>query len=130
PETERRHMEEFINFVSNFSGPEAYALIFAVLLACGLGVPIPEDITLFAAGYLAYEGAGNLWGMILVSFAGVMVGDSLIFFLGARYGQRLTRYWMFSRLLPPDRLEAVREKFRQKGLKLLFAARFMPGLRA
>lgn len=123
-------MDQFISFISNFSGPEAYALIFGILLACGLGLPIPEDITLFAAGFLAYEGAGNIWMMIAVSLVGVILGDSLIFFLGAHYGQRLTKKWFFAKLLPPERLEDVRVKFRHRGLKLLFVARFMPGFRA
>lgn len=123
-------MEYLIELLGAFTGPTAYALVFGVLLLCGFGLPIPEDVTLIAAGLIAFEGGADIWTMILVSFAGVMVGDSIVFLLGAKYGRKLTRRWFFAKILPPDRLDVVRGKFNEKGLKLLFAARFMPGLRA
>lgn len=123
-------MDVLVDFLLNFQGPMPYVGIFSILLACGFGLPVPEDITLFAAGLLAYYGLTGFGLTILISLLGVLIGDSTIFFLGARYGRKLTKKWFFHRLLPDERLDAVREKFHQRGLKLLFAARFMPGLRA
>lgn len=123
-------MEHFFEFLLGFDGAAPYFLVFGILLACGLGLPIPEDITLIAAGYLAYAGNANVLWMILVGMFGVLFGDSLIFYLGARFGRRLTKKWIFHKLLPDDRLEMVRQQFHKRGDKILFAARFMPGLRA
>lgn len=123
-------MDFLIDFLLNFYGITPYFLIFGILLLCGLGLPIPEDITLFAAGVMAYYGVSDLYWMIAVSMLGVILGDSIVFFLGAKYGRRLTKKWFFHKLLPDERLEAVRVKFKERGEKLLFAARFMPGLRA
>jgi membrane protein DedA with SNARE-associated domain len=123
-------MDRLIDFLLNFYGPTPYLIIFGILLACGLGLPIPEDITLFAAGLLAYYGVSDLWLMVLVGMVGVLLGDSLIFYLGSRYGRRLTKKPLFGKLLPDDRLDSVGRKFKEKGNKLLFAARFMPGFRA
>ena len=123
-------MDRIVDFLLNFYGPTPYFLIFGILLACGLGLPIPEDITLFAGGLAAYYGLTELWLTILVAYVGVIVGDSLIFWLGAHYGRKLTKRWIFHRLLPDERLDAVKHQFRKKGNKLIFAARFMPGLRA
>ena len=48
-------MDNFLfEFFVDSSGWAPYLIAFGVLLACGVGVPIPEDITLFAMGYLAY----------------------------------------------------------------------------
>lgn len=123
-------MERLVDFLLNFYGPTPYYLIFLILFLCGLGIPIPEDITLFAAGLLSYYTVTNVWVMIAASFAGVIMGDSLIFFLGAHYGRRLTKKWIFHKLLPDERLDAVRTRFHKNGEKLLFFARFMPGFRA
>lgn len=123
-------MEQILDFLTGFSGPWAYLAVFAVLLACGLGVPIPEDITLIAAGYLAYHGNAKVGAMIAVGMFGVLFGDGFIFWLGRRYGRALTRRWIFHKLLPDDRLELVRRQFEKRGDRILFAARFMPGLRA
>lgn len=123
-------MDTLVGFLLEFYGPTPYFLIFGVLLACGLGLPIPEDITLFAAGVLSYYGVTDVYTMIAVSMFGVLFGDSLIFWLGARYGRRLTEHRFFARVLPEDRLAQVRQRFHDRGNKLIFAARFMPGLRA
>ena len=106
-------MDRLVDFLLNFYGPTPYMLVFAILIGCGLGVPLPEDIILFAAGLLSYYGLTQLWVMIVIAMAGVLIGDSTIFFLGAVYGRKLTKKW-----------------FHQRGNKLIFAARFMPGLRA
>jgi membrane protein DedA with SNARE-associated domain len=123
-------MEWLVDLLLNFYGPTPYVMIFGILLACGLGLPIPEDIALFAAGLLAYYGMTSLPVMIAVCFAGVVLGDTIIFFLGSTYGRKLTKKWFFHKLLPDERLNWVREKFHQRGNKLIFVARFMPGFRA
>lgn len=123
-------MDKIVDLLLNFSGPSPYFMIFGILLACGLGLPIPEDITLFAAGLGAYYGVTNLWLIILVAYLGVIIGDSLIFYLGYHYGRKLTKKWFFHKLLPDDRLNKVRGEFHKRGNRLIFAARFMPGLRA
>lgn len=123
-------MQEMLSFMLTFGGFTPYFLLFGILLACGLGVPIPEDITLFVGGMLAYYGVINVWMTIFICMAGVLIGDSTIFFLGAKYGRHLTDKPFFHKFLSPDRLEIVRGKFHEKGNKVIFAARFMPGLRA
>ncbi|HAR43934.1 MAG TPA: DedA family protein [Bdellovibrionales bacterium] len=123
-------MDKLVDFLLTFYGPTPYLFVFGILLACGLGIPLPEDIVLFAAGLLSYYGVTDLIGITVLSFFGVLFGDSIIFFLGARYGRTLTKKWFFHKLLPDDRLSAVQAKFNQRGNKLIFAARFMPGLRA
>jgi membrane protein DedA with SNARE-associated domain len=123
-------MDRLVDFLLNFSGPTPYVMVFAILLACGLGLPIPEDITLFAAGLASYYGLTNVGVMIAVAFLGVVLGDSLIFWLGATYGRKLTKKWFFHKLLPDERLNRVRSRFNKEGNKLVFFGRFTPGFRA
>ena len=123
-------MNEVIGYLSYLDPYQVYWIVGLVLLSCGLGVPIPEDITLVLGGYMAYLGLGDVWIMLFISMVGVLGGDAIIFWLGAHYGRRLTKKWFFKKLLPEDRLELVKVKMNQMGPKILFAARFMPGLRA
>lgn len=124
-------MDFLVDFLLNFYGPTPYLLVFGILLLCGFGLPIPEDVTLFAGGLLAYYGVCDLWLMIVVGFFGVMIGDSTMWFLGHKYGRRLMQKSFFHRLLPEERIILASRKLNEKGAKrLLFAARFMPGLRA
>ena len=123
-------MEVLVDFLMGFSGPLPYILIFTILLACGLGLPIPEDITLFAAGVLCYAGKADVFVMIGIAMFGVMFGDSFIFLLGRKYGRSLTKLKFFAKALPEKRLNMVEKKLKEQGSKVIFAARFMPGLRA
>jgi membrane protein DedA with SNARE-associated domain len=110
-------------------GPLPYLLVFSILLLCGFGLPVPEDMVLFAAALMAYYGAADVWIMIAVCFAGVMVGDSLVFLIGNYFGARLRRAPLVKKMLPPHRMKMVRRKLHEQGNKVIFAARFMPGLR-
>jgi membrane protein DedA with SNARE-associated domain len=124
-------METLLDFLLNFYGPTPYILVFGLLLACGLGLPLPEDITLIVGGVLAYYGVCDIWPMMVVCFLGVMVGDAIMFTLGAKYGRPLMKKAFFQKILPEDRLKLASDKFKSKsGNRVLFAARFMPGLRA
>ncbi len=113
----------------NHSGPVPYLIVFFILLACGFGFPMPEDIILFAAGMMAFYHAADVWAMIAVCFLGVMLGDSAVFTIGSLYGRRLRKTKLVKKMLPPARMKVVRRKLHEQGNKVIFAARFMPGLR-
>lgn len=124
-------MEKILAIVSSIpSGPVGYLIIFGILLACGLGIPIPEDLSLIAGGYISYKGYTNVHIMFVVSMIGVLLGDSIIFWLGKNYGPRLAKKWFFKKILSPQRLALVSQKLQKQGSKIIFAARFMPGFRA
>ena len=112
-------------------GAMAYLSIFAVLVACGLGVPLPEDISLILGGFLVYKGAAHLWGMVATGFVGILVGDSLIYLAGRRVGLRVrTRHGWLARVVTPVRRRYVEDLFARHGEKIVIGARFMPGVRA
>jgi membrane protein DedA with SNARE-associated domain len=123
-------MPKLAEFLLTFDGPTAYALVFVILLACGFGIPIPEDITLIAAGILAYYKAARVEGMIAVGLVGVLIGDGTMFFLGRKYGLTLARHKFLSKIVSEDRLALVSDVLANRGTKILFGARFMPGLRS
>jgi len=100
------------------------------LLAAGLGLPLPEDIPLILAGLVVRKTDGLLLPMILTGLAGVLVGDSILFYMGRRYGPGIVERRWFRRIAKPWLLEKAREKYRDHGAKILFAGRFMPGLRS
>jgi membrane protein DedA with SNARE-associated domain len=123
-------MDNIIDLLLVFYGPASYFIIFGILLICGLGVPIPEDITLLGAGLCAYYGSTNLILTIIVSYFGVMIGDGVIFFLGHFYGERILQHQTFHKLFSLNRKEAVQKMFAKRGNLAIFFGRFMPGLRA
>ncbi|MBI3887144.1 MAG: DedA family protein [Opitutae bacterium] len=103
---------------------------FFVLLLCGLGLPVPEDIVLVAAGALGSID-GHSWVQVSVlMYAGVMAGDSMIFLAGRFLGQRLMATHWFQRYLSLAKQAKVEAQFERFGSMVLFVGRFLPGLRA
>ncbi|MCP3142241.1 DedA family protein [Pyxidicoccus xibeiensis] len=128
-------MQELLtNMLGDAQGFIAYATVFGILVACGLGVPLPEDISLILGGFLAHKGAASLPVMMVVGFAGILVGDSLIFLAGRRLGGKLGRDsakgGFFARIVTPEKRTKVEGLFTKHGEKIVCIARFMPGVRA
>jgi membrane protein DedA with SNARE-associated domain len=123
---------ELLNYLVTLFTNHGYAAVFGVLLLCGFGLPIPEDITLVAGGVIS--GLDNsptqIHIMFLVGMAGVMVGDSVMFLAGYWKGESILKSTFVSRIVTQERYEAVQVQFEKYGKWVVFMARFMPGLRA
>lgn len=116
-------------FLEAFFVQYGYAAVFLVLLACGFGVPIPEDITLVTGGVISGLGYTNVHIMVVVGMLGVLVGDGLMFTAGRIWGHKILRFKPIARVMTPKRYAQVQEKFDKYGNWVLFVARFLPGLR-
>jgi membrane protein DedA with SNARE-associated domain len=100
-----------------------------VLLLCGLGLPLPEDVVLITSGVLAETDGRSLILTTLVMYVGVVGGDSMIFLSGKYLGARLLSARWFRRLFSPRKLARVSKLFARYGAWVLFIGRFLPGLR-
>jgi membrane protein DedA with SNARE-associated domain len=106
-----------------------YASVFIALMLCGAGIPLPEDITLVAGGVIAGLGYANVHVMFGVTMVGVLLGDAAMFLLGHHFGARMLKMKLFAWLLPPARYAKVQQKFERYGNRMMFVARFLPGMR-
>ncbi len=124
-------MNQLIKLLDHLTpyGTHSYFFIFGILIACGFGLPMPEDILLVTGGVLASRGVINLHMIIAVTLVGVLVGDGMIFSMGKFFGPKLKNKKLFQFILPPDRDVKVANIIRKYGEKVIFMARFMPGLR-
>lgn len=101
-----------------------------MLLICGLGFPLPEDITLIAGGVIAGLGYVSKEMMLINCLVGVLLGDTIIFTLGTVFGKRIKQFPLIAKLLNKKRFGLIKQKSAQYGHWILFIARFLPGLRA
>ena len=126
-------LETIVEFLQNYQ-EYSLAMIFGMLILCGFGLPIPEDITLIAAGILSGIQVNTTHGhfvlMLCFCLAGVLIGDGIMFIGGRLFGYKLQKYTPLRKVLPPSRVAWVPRQFRKYGVWALFFARFMPGLRA
>lgn len=104
--------------------------VFGWLVIGGLGVPVPEDAALLAAGVLVHRGAVEPWLAVVVAFAGVMGGDAMLFLFARRLGPGAYDRKLIRRVLPPERRARIERAYEKYGGRLVFFARHVAGLRA
>ncbi len=119
-----------IGLVSAYIEHFTYVGLFAILMMCGLGLPLPEDVALLAGGYLVHRGITRYPLTLLVSLLGVVSGDNSLFFLGRRFGSGLVRYFGVSRPGSQMQIERIKSFMERHGHRAIFYARFLAGLRA
>ena len=118
-----------LEVLTGYSVQLIYALLFVLLLLCGLGFPMAEELVLLAGGVLVASGTLHPVLMFLVMLAGVLIGDVFLFGLGRGVGSRLSRSPRFTQWFT-QKLVRGRPFFVRYGSTTVFLARFIPGLRA
>ena len=122
-------MDGWLEQLQLLQGLPAYALVFGLLVACGIGAPMNEDIVLLAAAALTLTGVMQPVPLIAVAWFGLIAGAALIFHWGYRYGGRILRHRWFARILPEQRLTAMQQRVQRGGPASIFVIRFLPGIR-
>jgi membrane protein DedA with SNARE-associated domain len=105
-------------------------LVVLALIAAGLGVPVPEDIMLLAAGVLVQRGEVSYLGALAACAFGVIVGDTTIFLIARKLGPAALQRRPLKWIITPARHEKIEELFARHGNVIVFMGRHMAGLRA
>jgi membrane protein DedA with SNARE-associated domain len=115
--------------LQDFLGHFTYAAVFGLLVAGGVGIPVPEELIQLTAGYLARRGVLALVPIIVVAWAGLVIGDFLLFRLGRSHGPRLLGSRHVARVLTPRRRAFVERHFARHPVLTIVLARHASGLR-
>ncbi len=107
-----------------------YGGILAVLLAGSLGLPVPEEMPIVAAGVLSHQDLARWWLALPVCVVGALSGDMILSWIGHRWGDRVRGWWPVRRLLTPERTRWLEEHYREHAMKTVATARHVAGLRA
>jgi membrane protein DedA with SNARE-associated domain len=110
-------------------GKVGLPLLFALIAIETMGIPVPGETALIAAGILASKGDLSIEAVIATAATAAILGDNVGFLIGHHYGRRLlTAPGPFSR----HRLRVIEigePFFDRHGPKAVFLGRFISGLR-
>ena len=107
-----------------------YGGILTVLLLGSLGLPVPEEMPIVAAGVLSHQGLAHWWLALPVCVVGALSGDVILYLIGRRWGDRVRGWWPVRRLLTPERTQWLEQAYREHAMKTVVTARHVAGLRA
>jgi membrane protein DedA with SNARE-associated domain len=110
-------------------GQLGYLGIALLLVLGGLGLPVPEEAPIILAAVLSHQGKMS-WPLALSScFAGVLLGDFIVYSLGFVYGERVLRLPLTRQFLTRAREAQIQGYFHRHGFKILILGRFAVGFR-
>ena len=118
------------DLVASFIEQMGYVGLFVVLFIAGLGVPIPEELPIVTGGVLSHQLVLRWWIALPVCLAGVLSGDVALYWVGHHWGERVLAWRPVRWVLSPAREEQLKNAYRTHGVKIVFTARHVMGLRA
>lgn len=123
-----------LHFVSGLLLAHGYVVIFIGAALDNFGLPASGDVVLFAGGWFANLGRVALPLVMLSGFAGALVSDNAVYWIGRIGGRplisRVLKMRFLHFLINEGTLEKVERSFEAHGGKMVFVGRFGPGLRS
>jgi membrane protein DedA with SNARE-associated domain len=110
-------------------GTWGYFGIFFCVFIGNLGLPVPEETVVLAAGFLAGRNLLDVRMVFVVVVLSAIAGDSTGYLIGHTGGQRLLDRLCNMSLFVRHRRERFEKFFHEHGNKAVFMARFVTGLR-
>jgi len=109
----------------------SYLGIVVFLALTGIGLPIPEEVPIVAAGVASRAQALNWYYALPACLVGALLGDSLMYAIGRFFGAKvLKEHPWWSGFLTPEREQTIEALINKHGIKAFFVARFLVGLRS
>src|SRR3984893_3559689 len=115
--------------MTDWLGRWSYPGIFVCVFIGNLGIPVPEELVLLAAGFLAGRHVLELGTLYIVAILSAVGGDSCGFLVGRTGGRRLFVWLSQKSLLLRKRYRHLQTFFRVHGNKAVFLGRFIMGVR-
>lgn len=107
-------------------------LVFANVLALSLGLPVPAMPTLILVGAGLALQPEAMWlpllGVLAASVAASLIGDSVWFYAGRRYGNRTLQSLCRLSLSRDTCMKRTERFYGRFGIRILSVAKFIPGL--
>jgi membrane protein DedA with SNARE-associated domain len=107
-----------------------YFGIFLLLILGGIGLPFPEDATLILTGFLVAQNVIKPVQAFLAVYCGLLISDFFLYWVGKKYGRMLVSHKRFQKIISPEQLAKVEEKFERRGVWVILVGRHVLGLRA
>jgi membrane protein DedA with SNARE-associated domain len=117
-------MNEFLSLIAH----HGYVLVFGIVFAEAVGLPVPAALALVAAGAAAASGILSVPALLLAALSAMLLGDSLLYVLGRYMGWGLLGLLCKISVNPETCILRSAESFYKRGKATLVLAKFIPGL--
>lgn len=120
-------------WITDFIARTGLIAVFALMLGENVFPPVPSELVMPLAGFLAAQGKLSLWLVILAGTAGSVAGALFWYWIGMKLGHdRLRRFaerhgrWL---TISPSDVDGALDWFDRYGWWAVFFGRMLPGVR-
>jgi len=122
-------MHTLVQWLLDTIGAMGYPGILLLMAMESSIIPVPSELVMPPAGYLAYQGKMSLTVAILCGTAGSLIGAYANYFVSHYLGRPLILKYGKYVLIPPDKFERVERFFLKHGEISTFIGRLLPVIR-
>ena len=122
-------MHELINSLLNTLNAMGYPGIFALMAMESSVIPVPSELVMPPAGYLAHQGQMNIWMAILMGTLGSLVGAYANYFVSHWLGRPLVLKYGKYFWITEKKFAKVENFFLKHGEISTFIGRLLPVIR-
>ena len=118
----------FMGHLLSLVAHHGYVVIFLLVLAEALGLPLPASLALMAGGAAVASGVLRAPVLLLLAILAFLLGDSTLYILGRTTGWALLGFLCKVSVNPETCILRSAELFYRRGKTALVIAKFIPGI--
>ena len=120
---------DIVNFIVETIGNLGYLGIFILMFLESTVFPIPSEVVIIPAGYLAFKGEMNIYIVILLGVLGSLCGALFNYYFALKFGRRfLLKYGKYF-LVSEETIKKTDIFFQNHGHISTFSGRLIPVVR-
>lgn len=116
-------------FITQFISSIGYAGVFVLMALESAALPVPSEVVMPFAGYLAYLGVFDIFLISLVGAIGCTAGSVASYYVGLKGGRKAVEKYGRYVLLDGSHLRYAEEWFARHGDKAVLVSRLLPVVR-
>ena len=120
---------DIVKFIVETVGSLGYIGIFIMMFLESTVFPIPSEVVMIPAGYLAHKGEMNIYIVIILGALGSLCGALFNYYFALKFGRTfLMKYGKYF-FVSQETIEKTEVFFKDHGHISTFSGRLIPGLR-
>ena len=120
---------DIVKFIVETVGSLGYVGIFIMMFLESTVFPIPSEVVMIPAGYLAHKGEMNIYIVIILGALGSLCGALFNYYFALKFGRTfLMKYGKYF-FVSHETIEKTEVFFKDHGHISTFSGRLIPGLR-
>ena len=121
--------QQIIDFVQHIVRDMGYPGLFVLIMLESTLIPIPSELVMPFAGYLAHTGEFSLPVILVINSVAALVGSGICYWIGKAGGKPLlVKYGKFIGVRKKD-IEKTEAYFARHGKATILVSRFLPVIR-